>query len=140
VTQPDFRALCAKTVEHWESGASQKEMHFFVEHLKAALAQPAPEPVAHLFHATTAHPCPISYPIARTSAESSGDNPWWEKGEPLYVVPPAQPAPEPPTDEELDAIWWKQIEAPDVIFGLGRVGFRNAARAVWALAVGQDNG
>jgi hypothetical protein len=86
---PDFRALCAKTVEYWESGASQKEMHFFVEYLKAALAQPTPKP---------------------------------------------------PTDEELDAIWWKQIEAPDVILGLGRVGFRNAARAVWALAVGQDNG
>lgn len=31
-------------------------------------------------------------------------------------------------DEAIDAIWWKCMEAPDVYLGLGRSGFRLAAR------------
>jgi hypothetical protein len=130
IPNPDFRALCAKTVEHWEGGISQKEMHFFVEHLKAALAQPAPEPLPTLEEAFTT----LGYQYGE-EAMSNVRVGWDLRGR--YAQ--SQPAPEPPTDVELDAIWWKQIEAPYVILGLGRVGFRNAARAVWALAVGQGN-
>jgi hypothetical protein len=36
------------------------------------------------------------------------------------------------SDEKLDALWWKAIEAPDVVAALGRSGFRWAARELLA--------
>ena len=33
-----------------------------------------------------------------------------------------------PSNEEIDSFWWRCMEAPDVYLGLGRSGFRIAAR------------
>ena len=61
-----------------------------IDKLEQALAAPVQEPVAYIEHHT------------------GGDNLVWDdpggKRSPLYTTPPAQPAPVPLTDEQIDAI------------------------------------
>jgi hypothetical protein len=113
---------------------------------RAAPAQPAPEPVARLCYPTDKIKV-AAFPIARSyaelSKEAAADNPYWVEGEPLYTIPSAQPAPKPPTDEELRSIFIKvcaDLKANQYPESYGITSLqiaRGVARAVWALAVGQ---